>query len=228
MFSMLCRSESFSPLALKHSQDLGDLLQGLDGLLTQLVRTDLSNTSEVLEALSPDVLQQSITDILHNGSTFHALNIASAGDSVLGRTPSSQVSMSSESASGRSTIRMLCARLHFVGYLKYNLWRMSNSISNGSIEVCADLGKSKEVQSQTDAFNNRIPYVPMESEGIQICLVDFKYKMYYSQEHAGLKLIKTLFPTQILNLLVMLVEDAFLATRGHLLGVCPRIQLLVW
>lgn len=161
-----CRPEALSPLALKHSQDLVNLMSSLDQLMTHITTVDMTTATASLNQLSPDILKEKVADILFNGSTFQALNTMINPESQVstryGRptTPTDQ-----PSGSTTSVIRLLCARLHFIGYLKHNLWRIGISINSGEITVCAEIGQN-ESKAHLDAFNNRIPFVPMGMEGM--------------------------------------------------------------
>jgi hypothetical protein len=161
-----CRPEVSSPLAQKHSQDLVLLMGALDHLMTHITTVDMTASIASLHHLSPDIIKESIAEILSNGATFPALNAMFHSESQQVGTRGTRPTTPTDQPSGSSTsvIRLLCARLHFIGYLKYNLWRIGNSINTGDIAVCAELG-ANESKTQLDVFNNRIPFVPMGTEG---------------------------------------------------------------
>ena len=124
----------------------------------------MTNSQEDFDKLSPDNLQQTIAHILRHGSNFHALTGA-VGTSSQFTKGSPRSSITPDGASGTSAIRLLCCRLHFIGYLKYNLWRIGQNVEHGNIEICSKSDDSSTSKSQRDAFNNRIPFVPLGSEG---------------------------------------------------------------
>jgi hypothetical protein len=54
---------------------------------------------------------------------------------------------------GLTSLRLLCARLHFMGHLKYQLWRIISNIQNEKIESFEELENSHELEVDDDEDN---------------------------------------------------------------------------
>jgi hypothetical protein len=119
------------------------------------------------DPLSKDELKQRIADILLKGSKMkalassplsHSTNKTSRGHHGSFILPTQQSLSNSSSGSstgsastlpilqtpkahleGLTSLRLLCARLHFMGHLKYHLWRMVTNIQNEKIESSEEL-----------------------------------------------------------------------------------------
>lgn len=160
------------------------------------------------DPLSKDELQRRIADILFKGSKMKAL--ASPISQTAGAVPTTekkttrghhgsfilptQQSLSSTTSSlpmlqsppihleGLTSLRLLCARLHFIGHLKHQLWRIISNIQSEKIESFEEFENfhgfevdddDSEVpqpstsrrKSTTTLFQlHNLPFVPFSSE----------------------------------------------------------------
>jgi hypothetical protein len=180
------------------------LVVAIDELLDSLIEVDYKFKIETLkrsgkpDPLSKDELKQRIAEILFKGSKLKALstNLSKSklrpprhGSVVLpspqSRTSPPVLQTPNVDLEGLTSLRLLCARLHFIGHLKHHLWRIIFNIESNKIESfenqeqeqILDLDLDDEDEDDRPSRNRtastadnllkqleNLPFVPMSSE----------------------------------------------------------------
>jgi hypothetical protein len=174
------------PTSSTTSQDLNELMNGLDSLLEALLKIDYDESlgdeqdiSHDNDALSHDELKHSLNSMMKSGAGLRALIADADLSERVGRRSTSMVVNTPPpvlNIGGISSLRLLCARIAFIGHMKHNLWRIILNIRNNKIEVDSaedlyDMSDDRDKdddgpRNESDTDESRgLPFVPLSSDG---------------------------------------------------------------